>query len=218
MNLSYYRHHESVDDDDPMYEVAMEPDQIPTWPASLRKLQIEHVRQWTSEAALAFLQSLVDQAENLPDLRYLVFKTILDIPWQERATMRREWRAKIEKIYLRPYQAPIENTTIVREEPSAQTTEMEDSEATPRKRRRTKPSPSRRSGRLASQDARRESDEADDIEVPFVQGLCNIVNIVLDNGKPRELQFGMQDFLSEESESEEEWNADREDEDDFIAF
>lgn len=45
---------------------------------------------------------------------------------------------------------------------------------------------------------------------PFIQGLCDVVNILLDNQKPRELQWGIEDFLDEEShESQDgEWTSD----------
>jgi hypothetical protein len=49
---------------------------------------------------------------------------------------------------------------------------------------------------------------SDDMDELFVQGLCEIVDIRLDNQKPRERQFGMGDFLDSDNESDEEWNGD----------
>lgn len=51
--------------------------------------------------------------------------------------------------------------------------------------------------------------EADSAE-PFIHGLCNVVNILLDNQKPREVQWGIEDFLNEASgESQDgEWTSD----------
>ena len=218
MNLSYYRHHESIDDGDPMYDQALTLDQIPKWPSTLRLIEFEHIRDWSVEAAEAFLQSLINQAERLPDLRHLVIKTILNISWQSRATMRREWRAKIDKVFRRAWQPPSECSTLRRDQKSPPD-EDEDGSDNPRKKRRFRGSPpSRRSGRLALQgDVNRDND--DGIDVPFVQGLCEVVTIIIDNQKVRELQYGMEDFLrSGSDESEDEWNGDLDDDDTAIAF
>lgn len=145
MNLSYYRHHDCVNDADPMYDQALLPSQIPTWPSSLRVIIIEHVRDWSAEAAETCLQSLIDNAKKLPHLRHLAIKSTLDIPWQTRATMRREWRARMEKVFLRPLACPQPRATL-RPLPM-------DMDEAPRKRKRSggppRP-PSRRSGRLAA--------------------------------------------------------------------
>ncbi|KAF4872844.1 hypothetical protein CGCSCA1_v008025 [Colletotrichum siamense] len=44
----------------------------------------------------------------------------------------------------------------------------------------------------------------------FVQGLCTFVDINIDNQKPREHQYGMEDFLNDERdfETDDEWNGD----------
>ncbi|KJZ78850.1 hypothetical protein HIM_01623 [Hirsutella minnesotensis 3608] len=144
LNLSYYRHHDSVDDADPLYDQALLPGQIPRWPSSLRVINIEHVRDWSVEAAEGCLQSLIDSAKDLPHLRHLVIKSTLDIPWQVRATMRKEWRATLEKVFLRPSREPMSNRTL---RPST----SDDQQKTRTKRRRGPPSPpSRRSGRIAA--------------------------------------------------------------------
>lgn len=260
MNLSYYRHHDSIDDGDPMYEVALSPDQVPTWPRSLRVIDFEHIRGWSVETAKMFLQSLIDQAEALPDLRHLAIKTILDIPWQERATMRREYREKMEEVFLRPFTPPKKISSM------RQADDIEEIPSPQKKRRATEPSsPSRRSGRLATQEPARASgargsksmrhgrgsgkplyrdpdtdeDEFDDsdgdleeqapnddqsqsqgedVKRPFIQGLCTTINITFDNQKVRELQYSMEDFRSEDDESEEEWNGDYEEDDPVFTF
>jgi hypothetical protein len=42
----------------------------------------------------------------------------------------------------------------------------------------------------------------------YVQGLCEVVDIRLDNQKPMERQYGMDDFLDTDDEEDEEWNGD----------
>jgi hypothetical protein len=253
INMQYYRHHDSLDDSDPMYDYVLLSNQTPSWPQSIRVIDLEHVREWSVETAEMFLQSLVDSAERLHNLRHLALKTMLNIPWQVRATMRSEWGSKMQKVFLRPFEAP----------ESAATLEAQiDSDGSEKRRRRKRSlTPSRRSGRIAAHEAEavnhsraakqrsssqrrsfykepdtdeeefdvsdpeteNEEEEAQPAEeenkVPGlpVQGLCKSVNITFDNQKPREVQFGMEDFLTEDEESEEEWNSDVEEED-AIAF
>ena len=262
MNLSYYRHHNSLSlvksDADPLYDQALLPGQIPKWPCSIRVIDFEHVRHWGLEAAEMFLQSLIDSAVNLPNLRHLSLKTMLNIPWKARADMRVQWRGKLNKVFLRPFQPPRNQTSLRQPETD------EPIEIRKKKRKTRDQEPSRRSGRLAAQfsdsDSRhstssrdlrnlrgrpqyRDPDtdedmlssgpEAEEAEAsrkkdnkpstqdsddewipPFIQGLCNTVSIVFDNQKPREMQYGMEDFLDDDrSESDEEWDGDREEDD-----
>ncbi|UNI16196.1 hypothetical protein JDV02_002657 [Purpureocillium takamizusanense] len=259
INLSYYRHHDSINDADPMYEQALLPEQVPTWPSTLRVINIEHIRDWSVEAAGVFFQSLVDSAGNLPDLRHLGIKTMLNIPWQARATMRREWRDKLEKVFLRPFTPP-RNFTTLRSTSAEAPSLPKSSPKHAKKSAGASAIISRRSGRLAAHD--RDSDSAgarsnkslrqhhggrplyrepdtdeDEVETSasepddapevqdedqrewIVQGMCNTVNILVDNQKVGEQQYGMGDFLDEdEEESEEEWDGDDDDDDDAIAF
>jgi hypothetical protein len=59
-------------------------------------------------------------------------------------------------------------------------------------------------------------DSQEEATVPFVQGLCDVVNVRFDNQKPVERQLGMDDFLDSEANdaSDEEWNGDVEFDDD----
>lgn len=248
MNMSYYRHHDSVADANPMYDQALLPDQLPLWPSSLRVIEIEHVREWSVEAAEMFLQSLIDSAPNLPSLRHLAIKTMLNIPWQQRAELRRVWREKLDHVFLRSWEPPKSVTTLRPQENITMATPI-------KKRKRVEPSPpSRRSGRIAahasdsdrhsSRGLRRsgmplyrdpdtdededessgsEHSEGDNVDqeksknaeqrLP-VQGMCETVSIMFDNQKVRELQYGMEDFNDDDSESSgEEWVSDKEEDD-----
>ena len=287
MNLTYYRHHDCVNDADPMYDQALLPSQVPNWPSSLRVLIIEHIRDWSVETAEMFLQSIIDSAPDLPDLRHLAIKTMLDIPWQARATMRRKWRDKMENVFLRPFVPPAGFTTLRPTSANAnqhqQTPPLKEKQS-----RRFHISPLRRSSRLASteqllaspaespmtstrqqqQQQNRPSykepdtdeDEFDSEEEhddfggaldeqrchdtnedessngqagstrnpsptnskttasAFIHGKCTTVNILFDNQKVRELQYSMEDFGSDESDSEEEWDGDYDDEGSFVVF
>jgi hypothetical protein len=151
MNLSYFRHHETVDDSDAMYEQALLPGQVPLWPSSLYLLEIEHVREWTAEAAETFLQSLVDSAPNLPKLRHLSIKTVLNIPWQRRAELRQGWTDKMDYVFRRPFVPPSHNITLRQEEQPAAPPIQELPRNSPKHAKRG--SPSRRSGRIAAHSA-----------------------------------------------------------------
>ncbi|KAI9155329.1 hypothetical protein HJFPF1_07911 [Paramyrothecium foliicola] len=252
MSMSYFRHHDSLNDSDPMYDYALLPEQVPSWPPTIRVIDLEHVRDWSVETAEMFLQTLIDNAQNLPNLRHLALKTMLNIPWQSRATMRSEWKSRMEKVFLRPIEPP---SNVVAPQESD-----EPGSARKKSRRKRSLTPSRRSGRIAAHEAEaadqapraskhrsqsygrsfyREPDTDEDFdesepseteqveqgaqstnqdpELP-VQGLCKIVNISFDNQKPREVQYGMEDFLTDNQESDEEWDHDEEEDDDAVVF
>lgn len=264
MNLSYFKLHDSIDDSDPMYEQALLPQQVPMWPSSLRTIIVENVRKWDLETAEMFLTSLLNSAESLPNLRHLSIKTMLDIPWQRRATLRGDWRRTMEEVFLRQVQEPMSDKSWRRSTVSTDAA-MEQT----RKRKRPETNPSRRSQRIvfpdersivdkgsrqkslrqATSDERRpqyreidtdeeESDgtiaednyesaaednaasEEDDDPLntqpslpgskkeQYIQGLCKSVNVLFDNQKARELQYGMEDFRSDDdnSDDEEDWD------------
>ncbi|ODA77471.1 hypothetical protein RJ55_07100 [Drechmeria coniospora] len=251
MNLSYYRHHDTVNDSDPMYDEALGSGQIPKWPSSLRVIDIEHIRDWSVEAAEMFFQSLIDSAVNLPNLRHLGIKTMLDIPWQARATMRQEWRRKLEKVFLRPTtllppptdtKYPHEMKQRVSAVPhprsdrnAAHNHDNDHLSSVPSKVTSLRNCAARPVYRDPDTDVDEDEDdvtafesgnenpisaqEEDKDELP-VQGMCHTVNILVDNQKVGEKQYGMEDFLDEdEEESEDEWNGDvDDDDDDFVVF
>ncbi|KAH8175267.1 hypothetical protein LIA77_03685 [Sarocladium implicatum] len=252
MDLSYYRLHNSVNDSDPMYDHVLLPEQVPDWPSSLRFLSLENIKDCSAETAKMFLNSLLSNAERLKDLRHIVTKIMLNIPWQERAKMRNEWRQKMEDVFLRKPNSPINWSSY------GAPLEVDDALAA-RKRKNHRPaSPSRRSGRLSTKgrgsrnsskrlrhkegrlDYRDPDTDHDDIttasesdsaggsgsraasgtddegEVQYVHGMCDTVSILFDNLKPMEMQYGMEDFRDDESDSEEEWNGDDDEEDDTV--
>ncbi|KAL7921593.1 hypothetical protein ACQKWADRAFT_295497 [Trichoderma austrokoningii] len=143
MNMSYYRHHDSFNDADPMYDFALLPDQTPAWPSSIRVIDIEHIRSWSIDGMYTFIHSLVDNAASLPNLRELVIKTALDIPWQTRAELRHKLRPMVERVFLREDEDPIDAAT------SEQMNSTRDSvRSRKRKRSRSPGSPVRRSNRI----------------------------------------------------------------------
>lgn len=250
MNLSYYKLHDSINDSDPMYDHALQVDQIPTWPPSLRILIIENIRSWSLDTAEMFLNSILDSAGELPDLRVLSIKTMLDIPWQRRATLRTSWKEKMEGVFLRRVELPVSTRPRDRTGENSRASHIlvpEEVESTPPARksnrvaligsgddlnavsRRERASRSKRVDSLSYMDLGSMTDDdivSDDFEAPkpvegsprtaqHIQGMCKFVNIWFDNQKVRELQYGMEDFRSEDdTEDEEDWEGDYDNEED----
>ncbi|KAK1514180.1 uncharacterized protein CCOS01_14120 [Colletotrichum costaricense] len=260
MNLQYFSLLESSNDRLPSYDTLLLPNEVPSWPASLQVVHLENLRHWSSGAAdtavaEAFLQSLIDSAEELPDLRHISIKAMLSISWRSRVELRKSWQEKFEKIFLRQSPDPKPHFTLQKPLP------VESSPLVVGKRKSKKPAaePSRRSKRVVSHAsgtssrasstsrglrgqqlqpksyAEPDSDEFDsendvDMEEPgeefnkgetdeaseeaaadtFVQGMCNVVDIHIDNQKPREHQYSMDDFLNDERDFEvdDEWDSD----------
>lgn len=107
MNLTYFNHHAFYRDSDPCYDALLAPGQIPTWPPALQHLELKNLRKWDADAAENFFQSLVDGAANLPMLRHLDIKAMLDIPFRQRSQMRDKWVAKLNEVFLRKWEDPL---------------------------------------------------------------------------------------------------------------
>ena len=107
MDLTYYNAHFSFSDIEPRFEDLLLFGQIPTWPASLRDLELIHLRKWDNETANDFFTSLVDAAGDLVDLRRLIIKASLtESSWRERVNFRDRWTSRIEKVFLRKPEPP----------------------------------------------------------------------------------------------------------------
>lgn len=247
MDMVYFRTHDSFDDSQPDYDFVLHADSVPHWPKTLRSVSIEHIRGWDIDIAEMFLQSLIDSAPDLADLRHINIKTMLSIPWQTRAQLRGEWRDRFEAVFLRQCDPPKPHRTIHQNPDSTG-----QNEPIRQKKKKRHSSPSRRSGRIAAHasdsdrnghglrkrgkptyhvpdtdeddlsESEPESDMGDeatgdddnmnegtknDDRVPFIQGKCRTVNILFDNQKVREMQYGMEDFNDEDNESsDQEWD------------
>lgn len=107
MNLTYYRHHFDYDDSQPAYDHLLLADQVPKWPRSIRVVAIDNMRKWTPEAAEVFFQSFLDCASEMPDLRILSFKVMLNIPWRQRSAMREAWELRLKRCFARNLKDPM---------------------------------------------------------------------------------------------------------------
>ncbi|TLS23720.1 uncharacterized protein PpBr36_06297 [Pyricularia pennisetigena] len=107
MNLTYYKHHSSYDDSQPAYDELLLADQVPKWPRNIRVVAIENMRKWSPEAAEVFFQSFIDCAAEMPDLRVLSFKVMLNIPWRQRSAMREAWELRLKRCFERKPKSPM---------------------------------------------------------------------------------------------------------------
>ncbi|KAH8897840.1 hypothetical protein GQ53DRAFT_637526, partial [Thozetella sp. PMI_491] len=262
MDFRYYKHHTFYNDADPNYDEVLKTDQVPTWPASLEVIELVNMRKWTAEAAQLLFKSLVDSAHNLPNLRHLDIRAMLDIPIRQRSEIRDKWTAELKKVFLRKWKPPLPFYSL--QHPPYQPRRPMPPKEHPAKvklsedgRRSTRISTfgqdsgtSSRAGsagrglrdRLGKQSYAEpdssdfDTDEEQD-EIPpdspaseassassegdgFIHGMCEFVNVKLDNQKPTEQTWSMNDFLDSEGDdpTDDEWDGDRDTNDDHHAW
>ncbi|THC94583.1 hypothetical protein EYZ11_005943 [Aspergillus tanneri] len=214
----------SYHDVEPHFKELLSPSEIPTWPASLQDIELVQLRKWDDRTAGIFFTSLIDAASELRDLRRLVISAILKIGWRDRASFREKWIGKLEKVFLRRSSPPdstlrtIVHTPIAvsldraktSDDGAAQSDAADSGLLTPSKRK---------SARLARRKLSEIEDNAnksppgqaanegdDDQNKLFMQGMCDIVSVRIDNQRPTETQFNEQDFLDDELSGDEDWN------------
>jgi hypothetical protein len=106
MNLAYFQLHSTYRDSDPLYDLLLLPEQVPVWPSTLQIIELIQLRQWQTEAAEMFFQSLLDSAADLPDLRRLTIQAILNIGWRDRASFRDKWIGSLDRVFKRVSSPP----------------------------------------------------------------------------------------------------------------
>lgn len=99
VDLNYYSSLMMSADNEPLYDSLLEENEIPTWPSTLRIVELEYMRNWSSDAATNFFHSLVNAAGDLPQLRVLRLTAMVDIDWRQRATYRRKWASWFEHVF-----------------------------------------------------------------------------------------------------------------------
>lgn len=71
---------------------------------------------------------------------------------------------------------------------------------------------------VASDDSNKEGEEWRHTPERFIQGLCNVVDVRIDNQRPREEQFNESHFLDSEASGDEEWTEGAEGDEDGYAW
>ncbi|KAI4242485.1 MAG: hypothetical protein L6R40_004039 [Gallowayella cf. fulva] len=277
MDLRFYNSHVAFRDSDPAFDTLLTKEMIPTWPRTLQRLELFHLRKWDTVAAGNFFSSFVDSAKDLPDLRYMDIKaSIGESNWRDRISFRNKWTSRMEKVFKRVSAPPdprlrsipifmkhrkqFRNPTAtdvkqglvtVKKELSFSHLEVQSHGSTnpssdsdmplvsrlrstqardvnapqvPRRRipRHARKRPQRK--RNADEDSSTEEDSAledldinagsqhivgdDDDKDLYIQGMCDVVRVAIDNLRPTEEQLGESDFLDEEISGDEDWVGD----------
>jgi hypothetical protein len=106
MDTTYYSSLAMSSDNEPLYEYLLGADEIPTWPSTLRVIDMQYLRKWDSAAADNFFNSLIESAEELPWLQDLTIIAMVDTDWRQRAEFRRKWSATFQAVFARKWKAP----------------------------------------------------------------------------------------------------------------
>ena len=106
MDTTYYSSLVMSSDNEPLYESLLGENEVPTWPSTLRTLDMQYLRKWNSTAASNFFQSLIDSAEDLPHLQDLTIIAMVDTDWRQRAEFRRKWTATFQAVFARRWEPP----------------------------------------------------------------------------------------------------------------
>ncbi|MCJ1474982.1 hypothetical protein MMC13_003642 [Lambiella insularis] len=277
MNMTFFSPYSTSYDAEPKFGALLLPGQTPTWPSTLKSIELIQLRKWKSDSAEAFFTSLVHSAPEMMQLRRLLLKASIDnIGWRDRATFRDRWIGRLQKVFLRRSLLPISSvypTAVIDDKETTSGNDKEnqhplsrrsglrssrntqaDQPVVPRDLSDTESDSdapiapfARRSKRLMQQDrdadynagkadgystghptrsrSRKKalnilvlSDEDDagsqnaenveDEEPAFIQGMCDVVDIRIDNLRPAENQYNENDFLDEEPSGDEDWNGD----------
>ncbi|EMD87356.1 hypothetical protein COCHEDRAFT_1144870 [Bipolaris maydis C5] len=105
MDTTYYSSLAMSSDNEPLYETLLGENEIPTWPCTLRTLDLQYLRNWNSTSAANLFKSLIDSAENLPFLQEITIIAMVDTDWRQRAEFRQTWTAKFKKVFAKKWEA-----------------------------------------------------------------------------------------------------------------
>lgn len=303
MDLLYHSPNLTFIDVDAKFDALINENEIPTWPSSLRDLELQYLRKWDLGMAECFFSSLVDSAASLLDLRRIKIRaSVEESGWRERVEFRDKWTSRLRDVFLRVPKPPgahyrsitafkaykqqspqgtpqhqqaaqklghteVKKLSLKKRAPVYHDKDSETEKnpiATRRSRRllairpRTLREPStaddsandvaeddgykspKPARSIAARHTRRrrnqetdassssedsaldddpatdkasEEDEADTSkekspETMFIHGMCDVVNIFIDNLRPTEEQLHESDFLDEEMSGDEDWDGD----------
>jgi hypothetical protein len=167
-------------------------------------------------------------------LTKLVIKAIVNIGWRDRASIRESWIGRLERVFLRRYGPPDDSFNSpaafsefhkklqqeieykgkerAHNRRSTRIAQREDGESQSTSFSATQSQLAGRSASLKStrgsqvrigKNARRYSPA--DAAPLFIQGLCDVVTVRIDNLRPAESQLTEADFLDSEASGDEEW-------------
>jgi hypothetical protein len=168
-----------------------------------------------ANAAQNFFRSIVESADSLPHLRKLILQAHINISWRDRAAFRDQWIERLRRVYQRHSPEPdpkLASLEAFRQWKAAQadTTASDDEPLAKRRGRRESDRNKEDGGRggagAGGASATRRGGETWRNEPErFIQALCHVVDIRIDNQRPREEQLNETHFLDSEPSGDEDW-------------
>jgi len=148
--------------------------------------------------------------------------------WRERASLREKWTDKLERVFLRCSAAPRKELASLKawrewKEDQDELTAGDNDDAPLAKaipaRKRKLQETIQEDDKVKTRAARKESkrireeeeEEREESEIAVVHGMCDVVDINIDNLRPSEVRFNEGDFMDSEKSGDEDWNEDDDD-------
>lgn len=196
----------SFHDVEPGFDELLSLSEVPTWPATLQDIELAHLRKWDGTAAEVFFSSLIDAAPQLHDLRRLVISATLMIGWRDRASFRDKWIQNLESVFLRRSRAPEVNRRRLHTPPHEP--ELFGVDLAAIMKRKSVRIAQRKLSETEDTDTSPGSNRTPTESSPpaYIQGMCDVVQVRIDNQRPSETQFNENDFLDSEQSGDEDWN------------
>ncbi|KAJ5267638.1 hypothetical protein N7478_010446 [Penicillium angulare] len=210
----------SYHDLEPHFDQLIYPGQRPTWPESLREIELYQLRHWGTDVGEMFFDSLVQAAPKMKDLRRIDVSAMFSGGWRDRARFRERWLRRLEHVFLRRAPPPNPDGRSLRKRPlipalptlgddmSAQSHSMHSPPLTPSKRQSSRIALQRLHEDTESEEASSSDAEADLTNLPDCHGMCEHVGLRIDNQRPNDHQFNENDFLDDELSGDEDWDGD----------
>jgi hypothetical protein len=204
---------------------------MPTWPITLRRLDMQHLRQADPDIAVRFFESIIGAASELTDLRHLILSCSVDLSWSERGNFRSKWTSLFEKVFKRKTINPVSYMQSFKSYRLHK--ERLEKEKSLKKRARTSSNEnsadSSSAGRLRPRQRVNYNSDDNTAGLPlalrvtstlgrgkqraepaeperFIQGLCEEVKISMDNARPMH-EFRESDFLDSEEDEDSDFDA-----------
>ncbi|MCJ1442153.1 MAG: hypothetical protein MMC23_002646 [Stictis urceolatum] len=197
---------------EPAFDVVLPTHVTPTWPRSLQHLELVYIRKWDLATALDFFKSLWESASNLPDLRTLIIKSIVDHDWRDRIQFRNLWVQRLESAYLRKASTPVRhgksitgNGVTPDKQHSSTGSRIDDTAVESRVKSLRKATKG-----FTAQEGDNEATVASHYKFlsQAVQPLCEVVDIRIESIRPMQTMFKEEDFVDSEVSGDEDWDGD----------
>lgn len=189
----------------------------PSWPPTLQVLNLDRPGRWSMDDSVNIFNSIIQSTPDLRDLRVLKISASIDIPWRYRAAFRENWVHKLESVFLRSSSPP--STPYPPTGTPHFFSEKASSEPYVSQSR-----PTRHSSRIAEKQADGGNDQVTShtsgvnnsadvtsAEDPiYVHGMCDVVEIRIDNLRPTGHIVTAEDFADSEISGDDDWDGDDE--------